>query len=58
MVPGGRFLCGWKKMAECLDNIVGRRSWRGVADRSISSISKSTNTLRGTVKQDHEAIKN
>ena len=40
IVPGGRFLWGWKKMVECLDNIVGRRSWRGETDRSISNVSR------------------
>ena len=30
IVPGGRFLWGWKKLSDCLDNLVGRRFWKGV----------------------------
>ena len=58
MVPREKFLWGWKKMAECLGNIVGRRSSKGIVDRSFPIVNKPANIQRGVVKQDSEEIKN
>ena len=58
MVPGGNFLWGWKKMVECLGNIVGRRYSKGIVDRSFPNVNKSANFNRGVVKQDSKETQN
>ena len=58
MVPGGNFLWGWKKMAECLGYIVGRRSPRKIVDRSFPIVNKSIDVQKGLVKQVSEETKN
>ena len=43
IVPEGRSLWGWNKLTACLDNIVGRRLWKG---GQPSKVSRSINPLK------------
>ena len=58
MVPGGNLLWGWKKMAECLGNIVGRRYSKRIVDRSFPIANKSANINRVVAKKNSDETKN
>ena len=54
IVPARRSLWGWKKLTDCLDNLMGRRFWKG--GRTSNEI-RSGNPLIVKVIPDSKAIK-
>ena len=57
LVPGGRSLWGWKKMAECLDNLADKRFWKRGTDRTVANEFRPVNIPTVKDKQDSNAIK-